>query len=210
MASSVTPLSRCAGICVALLLVSAAGAYAQGPPATSTPVSVDEDVEPRIVGRKGTTLIGVSGFADRAFSTEKLMPFNYVVQADGVRFVTGHIAARLGVAGSGSLGGDEDDKAALLAGTGAPALRAFAGGMYFLRPKSMVSLYGAGEYWMQLTQRPEKDAGSILFKLGLQAAVSSRASLFAEGGYGFGLTRGTDDELVTRLSVQIGFRIRVR
>lgn len=155
-------------------------------------------------------MIGVSGFVDRAFSTEKLMPLNYVVQADGVRFVTGHIAIRLGVAGSGSLGGDADDEAALLAGSGAPALRAFAGGMYFLRPKSMISLYGAGEYWAQLTQRAEKDAGSIVVKLGLQAAVSSRTSLFVEGGYGFGLTRGAENELVTRMSGQIGLRIRLR
>ena len=79
-------------------------------------------------------MIGLSGFVDRAFSTEKLMPFNYVVQADVVRFVTGHIAIRVGAAGSGSLGGDEDDEAALLTGPGAPALRVFAGGMYFLRP----------------------------------------------------------------------------
>ena len=54
----------------------------------------------------------------------------------------------------------------------------------------MISLYGAGEYWAQLTQRAEQDAGSIVVKLGLHAALSSRASLFAEGGYGFGLTRG--------------------
>jgi hypothetical protein len=203
-------IPRAAGLCCAVLLLSSSAASAQAPPVPSPAVSVEEDVEPRIVGRSGTTLIGFSGFADRAFSTEKLMPFNYVVQADAVRFVTGHIAIRLGAAGSGSLGGDEDDEATLLTGTGAPALRAFGGGMYFLRPKSMISLYGAGEYWAQLTQRSEKDAGSIVFKLGLHAAVSSRASLFVEGGYGVGLTRGTEDELVTRLSGQVGFRIRVR
>jgi len=210
MASPVVGISRAAAIWWAVVLASSSIAFAQGPPAASSPVLVEEDVEPRIVGRTGTTLLGLSGFVDRAFSTEKLMPFNYVVQVDGVRFVTGHIAIRLGVAGSGSLGGDEDDEAALLTGTGAPALRAFGGGMYFLRPKSMVSLYGAGEYWAQLTQRTEKDAGSIVVTLGLQAAVSSRASLFAEAGYGFGLTKGADDELVTRLSGQIGFRIRLR
>jgi len=203
-------ISRGAGFCCAILFLCSTTVFAQGPPAPPQPASVDEEVEPRIVGRSGTTLIGVSGFVDRAFSTEKLMPFNYLIQADGVRFVTGHIAIRLGAAGSGSLGGDKDDEAALLTGTGAPALRAFAGGMYFLRPKSMISLYGAGEYWAQLTQRAERDAGSIVFKLGLHAAVSSRASLFAEGGYGVGLSRGSEDELVTRISAQLGVRIRVR
>ena len=203
-------ISRRAGLCCAVVLLSSSSVLAQAPPVPPPTVSVEEDVEPRIIGRPGTTLIGFSGFADRAFSTETLMPLNYVVQADAVRFVTGHLAIRLGAAGSGSLGGSEDDQAALPAGTGAPALRAFGGGIYYLRPKSMISLYGAGEYWAQLTQRSEKDAGAIVFKLGVHAAVSSRASLFVEGGYGVGLTRGTGDELVTRLSGQVGFRLRVR
>jgi hypothetical protein len=190
-----------------LLFASLTTAEAQSPEAAA-PQANTEEIEPRIVGRAGTTTIGFSGFVDRAFSTTSLMPLNYTVQAEGLRFITGHIAARLGAAGSGSLGGDEAD--ARPTGTGAPALRAFVGGMYFLRPKSMISPYAGAEYWAQLTQRSGKDAGSIVGTFGLQAAVSSRTALFAEAGYGFGMTRGSENELVTRIVGQIGFRVRFR
>jgi hypothetical protein len=188
-----------------LLLISAAAADAQSTEARP-PQADTEETEPRIIGRAGMTMIGFSGFADRAFSTVSLMPLNYTVQADGLRFITGHIAVRFGVAGSGSIGGDDADSRP--SGTGVPALRAFAGGLYFLRPKSMLSPYAGAEYWAQLTERAGKDSGSIVGKLGLQAAVSSRTALFAEGGYGLGLTKGPDEERVTRIVAQIGFRVR--
>jgi hypothetical protein len=188
-----------------LFLMSVTAADAQSTDARP-PQADTEETEPRIVGRAGMTMIGFSGFVDRAFSTASLMPLNYTVQADGLRFMTGHIAVRIGVSGSGSIGGDEAD--ARPTGTGVPALRAFAGGLYFLRPKSMLSPYAGAEYWAQVTERPGKDAGSIVGKLGFQAAISSRTALFAEGGYGIGLTKGTDDELVTRIVGQIGFRVR--
>ena len=37
--------------------------------------------------------------------------------------------------------------------------------------------------------------GFVAPTVGLQAALSSRASVFAEYGYGFGLTRGAEGEL---------------
>lgn len=188
-----------------LFLLSVTTAEAQSTEA-ARPQADTEEIEPRVVGRAGMTMIGFSGFVDRAFSTASLMPLNYTVQADGLRFLTGHIAVRLGVAGSGSIGGD--DASTRPTGTGVPALRAFAGGLYFLRPKSMLSPYAGAEYWAQLTERPDKDAGSIVGKIGFQAAVSSRTALFVEGGYGVGLTKGSDDELVTRIVGQIGFRVR--
>jgi hypothetical protein len=183
-------------------LTTAEAQSTEAPP----PQVTTEETEPRVVGRAGMTMIGFSGFVDRAFSTASLMPLNYTVQADGLRFVTGHIAVRFGVAGSGSIGGD--DAATRPTGTGVPALQAFAGGLYFLRPKSMLSPYAGAEYWAQLTERADKDAGSIVGKFGLQAAVSSRTALFAEGGYGVGLAKGPDGELVTRIVGQIGFRVR--
>jgi hypothetical protein len=199
-------IGQALALCLVFLL-SLTTAEAQSPEAPAPQVTTEE-IEPRVVGRPGMTTIGFSGFVDRAFSTASLMPLNYTVQADGLRFVTGHIAVRLGAAGSGSIGGD--DAATRPTGTGAPSLRAFAGGLYFLRPKSMVSPYAGAEYWAQLTQRAGRDGGSLVGKFGLQAAVSSRTSLFAEGGYGIGLTRGSDDELVTRIVGQIGFRVRFR
>jgi hypothetical protein len=196
-------MAHVVGACL-LLAMCATTAEAQ-PPATQPPPE-SEETEPRIVGRQGTTMIGVSGFLDRAFSTTSLMPLTYTAQVDGLRFATDHIAVHFGVAGSGSIGGDDADT--LAKGTGVPALRAFVGGLYFLRPKSILSPYAGAEYWAQLTQRPEKDAGSIVGKLGFQAVLSSRTALFIEGGYGVGLTRGSEDELVTRIVGQIGVRVR--
>lgn len=181
---------------------------AQERPEQPPEVRLEEEVEPRIIGRAGTLLIGFGASLDRAFSTEALMPLNYTVQIDAIRFVTNHIGVHVALAGSGSAGGDEDTVQPT--GAGAPALRLRVGGLYFLTPKSMFSLYTGGAYSTQLTQRGDNAAGSIVANLGLQAALSSRAALFVEGGYGFGLRRGSEGELVTSIVGQLGVRFRFR
>ena len=136
------------------------------------------------------------------------MPLNYTLQVDAVRFVTNHIAVQVAMSGSGSIGGDEPFEQPT--GPGAPSLHLRAGALYFLTPKSMMSFYAGGAYANQLTQRAGTDASAIVATGGLQAVLSSRAALFVEGGYGFGLKRGTEGELVTSIVGQVGFRIRFR
>jgi hypothetical protein len=153
-------------------------------------------------------MIGMSGFVDRAFSTEALMPLNYTVEASGLRFITRHIAVDGAVAGSGSFGGD--DSASVPTGIGVASLRLMAGGLYFLTPQSMISLYGGGDYATQLTRRSGSERGAVVGRLGIQAAMSARVTLFVEGGYGFAVTTESAGERVTRIQGLIGLRIRVR
>jgi hypothetical protein len=165
-----------------------------------------EDIEPRIIGHKGTTQIGVAGFFDRVYSSEQLLPLNFTVQVDAGRFITKRFVARLGLVGSGSLGGEDSEN--LASGAGAPSVHATGGLMFYFTPESIISLYTGAEYWTQLTQRADADKGSVFGKAGLQAAVSSRASVFAEGGYGVRVTRGDKGELMTRITGQVGLRIK--
>jgi hypothetical protein len=170
-----------------------------------SPPSPAEDVQPRTIGSSGTTSLGLGGYVDRVFTVDDDTSFNYTVHADLGYFLTRHIVVQGGVAGSGSIGGDTDD---LPAGRGAPALHAFGGTLWYFTPRAMASLYAGGEYWAQLTRRSGPDAGAVLGKLGLQAALSSRASVFLEGGYGIGLTRN-DEGLPTRLVCRFGVRFKL-
>jgi len=179
-------------------------AHGQDDRSSSPPAS--EDVEPRIIGAAGTTMIGLSGYVDRFSSPETRLPTNISVQVDVGRFVTRNFVVTGGIGGSGSFGGDDSDE--LPTGSGAPAFHVFGGLLYYFTPRSMVSFYSGGEYWAQLTQRADRDAGTVVGKLGVQGAVSSRASLFVEGGYGIGLTRTEDDDLLSRLVGRIGFRLK--
>jgi hypothetical protein len=165
-----------------------------------------EEIEPRRVGVKGDTSIGLSGFVDKFSSSEESFPLNYIAQVDVCHFVTNKFAIRARAVESGSLGGENSDDLAV--GSGAPSLQASAGVLYFFTPGSMLSLYVGGEYWAQLTQRTDPDAGTAIGMAGLQAAVSSRASFFIQGGYGVRLTRGVDDELISRIVSQAGLRIK--
>lgn len=63
-------------------------------------------------------------------------------------------------------------------------------------------------YWAQLTRRNGRDAGSIVGVAGIQGLLSSRVSVFVEGGYGAALVRDDDDVRVTRVLGQIGVRVR--
>ena len=182
-----------------------------------------EDVEPRIIGNRGVTLLGLSGSLSRFFSTEELMAGTYTVQVDGHRFVSRKIALRFGVIGANTFGGssdesdsdsdadaddsssDNDDAVTSLAGN---VIEALGGAIFYFTPESIWSFYGGGEYRARLTNRPAGDAGSVNAILGVQGALSSRASFFFEGGYGLRLQRGDEGELQTRIVGQAGVRFR--
>lgn len=182
--------------------VAAVDLRAQDAPARTQP----EELQPRVIGTAGTTMVGIAGFVDKFFSSERVLPTNYTAQIDIGRFVTQKFTARGGLAGTGSFGGDSDE---LATGSGAPALHAFGGVLYYFTPQSMWSAYSGAEYWAQLTQRTDPDAGSVIGKLGIQGAVSSRVSLFIEGGYGVGLTKGEEEETLSRFVGQLGVRLKL-
>lgn len=163
-----------------------------------------EDIEPRVVGSTGTTMAGMSGFIDRFSSSEDDFPWRVSLYFDLSRFVTSKIAVRGGLVGATTFQ-DEDDESV---GSSASSLHAFASTLYFFTPQSMVSLYSGAEYRAQLNRRAERDAGTVLGVGGVQAMLSSRAGLFIEGGYGVHLTKGDEGERLTRLTGQVGFRIR--
>jgi hypothetical protein len=188
------------------MLIVAPAAAAQTPGAVTTLVQPEEEIEPRTIGTSGTTLIGFSGFIDRFSSSEIALPTNYTAYVDVSRFITKRIVARFGVAGAGRFGGEEDDD--LPTGPGAMAVHGFGGAHYYFTPESMVSFFAGAEYWAQITRRSDAKAGAVVGKGGLQAAVSSRASVFLEGGYGIDLTKGEDDEIVSRFVGQIGIRLK--
>jgi hypothetical protein len=163
-------------------------------------------VEPRIIGATGTVMAGFSGNIDSSFSSERDLPFNYSVQVDVSRFVTNAVVFRGGFRGSGSVGGDDADE--LATGQGVPSTYAFGGLLYYFTPKSIVSVYTGADYWAQLTQRDGSDAGAIVGIAGVQGLLSSRVSLFLEGGYGAALQKNDDDVRVTRIVGQIGVRLK--
>jgi hypothetical protein len=163
-----------------------------------------EDIEPRVVGLTGTTMAGLSGFIDRFSSSEDDFPWRVSLYFDLSRFVTSKIAVRGGLVGATTFH-DEDDESS---GSSASSLDAFASGLYFFTPRSMVSLYSGVEYRAQLNRRAERDAGTASGVGGVQAMLSSRAGLFVEGGYGIHLTKGDEGERLTRLTGQLGVRIR--
>lgn len=171
---------------------------------TTASQSESEDVEPRIIGAPGTTLIGISGFADHFLSRSRDLPLNYSIELEVAHFVSRRVAAYGGLSGAGSLGGDVEEE---VSGVGASALHLFGGGRVYFTPQSMASVYAAADYWTQVTDREDGDAGSIVGKIGGQAAISSRASVFAEAGYGIGLTALRDGRVV-RMLARIGVRFK--
>ena len=186
-----------------IVVITTTSALAQ----TSTPDDVTtEDIEPRRIGEAGTMTIGVSGYVDRFFSSEHALPTNYTAQVDVARFITDRIAVRGGLSGTGSVGGDDPEERPV--GAGAPALHALIGAHYYFSPRSMLSLYTGADYWAQLTQRQSPDSGSLLGAVGVEGAISSRARVYVEGGYGAALTRGEDGETLSRYVGRIGFRFK--
>ena len=149
-------------------------------------------------------MAGVSGFIDRYSSNEDDFPWRIALYLDVSRFVTSRIAVRGGLVGATTFR-DEDDESS---GVYAPSTHGFAGGLYFFTPQSMASVYSGIEYRAQLNKRAERDAGTALGIGGVQAMLSSRAGFFIEGGYGIRLTKGDEGERITRLTGQLGVRIR--
>lgn len=149
-------------------------------------------------------MAGISGFIDRFSSAEDNFPWRVSLYVDLSRFVTSKIAVRGGLVGATTFQ-DEDDESS---GSSASSLNAFAGGLYFFTPQSMISPYSGIEYRAQLNRRADRDAGTVMGVGGVQAMLSSRAGLFIEGGYGVHLTKGDEGERLTRLTGQIGLRIR--
>ncbi|MEO5821100.1 MAG: hypothetical protein ABIT71_11385 [Vicinamibacteraceae bacterium] len=176
---------------------------ADAPVPTVTP---NEDVEPRVIGVPGAMTLGLAGYADRISSEDDNLPLNLTLQVDISRFLTKHIAVRGGVVGAGALGGDPD---ALPTGVGVPSLHAFAAANWYFTPGSMASVYAGGGYWAQITARDGADRGSILGLAGMEAAVSSRAHVFAEGGWGFGLTKTEDGATRQRFVARLGVRVKL-
>lgn len=173
----------------------------------SSPAAVfaQEDIEPRTVGASGVNTVGVSGFIDTFSSSESTFPLHASLHADVGRFITGRIAVRGGLIGSTTFRDDSDE---ISTGPGAASLHALISGLYYFTPQSMVSLYTGVEYRVQLMRRADKDSGTALGLGGLQATISSRASLFVQGGYGARLTRGDEGELQARLTGEVGIRIK--
>jgi len=187
-------------------LLAAVTATASAQSQAGAPASLSEEIEPRRIGIAGTTMIGVSGHLDSVFSSERDAPFNLTLHADAGRFLTRRLAVRGGITGTASLGGDDADDRPR--GIGEPALHAFGGALFYFSPQSMASLYAGADYWAQLTQRGTADRGALVGTVGAQGAVSSRASLFLEGGYGVGLTKGEEGETLTRLIARVGIRLK--
>lgn len=196
--------SRCAAAVLVSLLGVGTTAAAQTQPVTGDARS--EDIEPRTIGTLGTTTIGFAGFVDKAFSSESVLPVNYTAQVDVGRFISPSFVLRGGLSGSGSVRGENAED--LPTGVGAPALHAFGGLLYHFTPQSMVSIYSGAEYWAQLTQRAGSNSGTVFGKFGVEGAVSSRASLFIEAGYGIGLTQTEDAGRPSRISGRIGVRLK--
>jgi hypothetical protein len=165
-----------------------------------------EDVEPRIIARARTTLLGISGSLSRFFSTEDLFPGNYTVQIDAHRFIVSKVAIRFGVVGSGTFSDSASDDTTVTTGTA--TVDVLGGALYYFTPESMWSLYAGGEYRARLLHRVDGDTGSVVGTVGLQGAISSRTSFFLEAGYGMRLRKGDSGELLTRMVGQVGVRIK--
>jgi hypothetical protein len=167
-------------------------ADAPAPAVTPTgdhPVTPNEDVEPRVIGTPGTTALGLGGYADRITSEDDNLPLNLTLQVDVSHFLTKHLAVRVGV--------------------GVPSVHAFGAAAWYFTPQSMASLYAGAGYWAQITARDGPDRGSILGLAGIEAALSARANVFVEGGYGVGLTRTEDGATRQRFVARLGVRVKL-
>jgi hypothetical protein len=101
-----------------------------------------EDIEPRTVGSRGATFVGLSGFVDRFSSSDEALPST----TSRLMSVVHHerkFAIRIGAIGSGSLGGEHEDD--LLTGSSTVAARGRRSSHYFT-PRSMISMYVGAEY----------------------------------------------------------------
>ena len=179
--------------------------FIAGAASTGSALAQSEEIEPRAVGGRGATFVGVSGFVDRFSSSEAALPLNYIAQVDVCRFITNEFAVRVGAVGSGSSAARCRGAAG---GTGAPALHAAGGLLYYFTPRSMISFYVGGEYWAQIRSEPSAIRGSVLGTAGFTPrSRRARASSFKAASAPAG--RGDDDELQTRFVAQMGLRFKL-
>ena len=89
------------------------------------------------------------------------------------------------------------------------SLHAFGAAAYYFTPQSMASFYAGAGYWAQITARDGADRGFILGLGGIDAALSSRANVFVEGGYGIGLTKTDDGATRQRFVARLGVRVKL-
>jgi hypothetical protein len=185
-----------AAACAMVLLVAAAG----------TVRAQTQQMQDRSVGYAGAMQIGISGFADKFFTTQDAQPTIFAVQVDIGRFITDRWVVRGGLVGSGRFGGDHTDDVG--EGPGVASVYGFGGLSFYFTPQSLMSAYVGADYSAQLTNRVSGDRGTVLGKLGLQMVLSDRLSFFVEGGYGFSLTPPASDSdgRQQRFSGQLGFR----
>jgi len=95
------------------------------------------------------------------------------------------------------------------AGIGVTALHAFGSANYYFTPGSLASVYAGAGYWAQITARDGPDNGSVLGLGGFEAALSSRATVYVEGGYGFALTQTDGGATRQRFVARIGVRVKL-
>lgn len=96
--------------CLRLLCVIAAVTATPDLVAAQTTPPADEALEPRVVAAAGVTTLGLSGFIDKVSSSEDAFPWNATAQFDLTRFLTRRLAARIGLVGSTTADGLDDDE----------------------------------------------------------------------------------------------------
>ncbi|MGE3273946.1 MAG: hypothetical protein AB7O67_02465 [Vicinamibacterales bacterium] len=195
------PLRVACCLFVVLVASGVPPALAQDPP-DSDRSSWNEELEPRIVGRRGMLRVDLGGYLDSVYAADDANPINLTLLGGVSRFFTDRVAFGGGLQGTARLGGDSGGDEV---GATAPALHATVGGAFYFSPQSIASFYVGADYWIQLTNREEGDAGSLVGKGGVEGALSSRATVFVEAGYGIGFTAA--DGLPRRLVGRAGMRV---
>lgn len=150
-------------------------------------------------------MTGFSGDIDRFFSSERGLPFNYSMQIDVGRFVTMALAF---AAACAAVAASEETTQKISQPARACRAARLRRPAPLLHTTVDASFYAGADYWARITQRDSPDAGTIIGVAGVQGALSSRVSLFLEGGYGAALQKNDDDVRVTRIVGQIGVRLK--
>jgi hypothetical protein len=88
-------------------------------------------------------------------------------------------------------------------------VHALGGVFFYFTPRSIWSAYTGIGLAVQMTQRSGSGMSSVIGSLGVQGAVSSRASFFIEGGFGRGLNKDDEDNRLSRFVGSIGIRLKL-
>lgn len=159
--------SRMRVLCLLLLLV---------------PSMAEAQNEDRTVGRQGATQIGFS-FSTISVSqgdSDIESPTVYYGNVEVGRFLTDRFVLRGGLSGIGTFGGDDDSGEDF----GFTQFSGLVGLLLYFSPSSVGSAYVGADYSFTLTNRVDGDNGTIYGRVGVQGAVTPRAAIFGEFGYG--------------------------